>query len=37
MPLKGKSERVRLYAPRVLAEPAHDGAEDAAPAPARRR
>ena len=26
MPLKGKSERVRLYAPRVLAEPADDGA-----------
>jgi class 3 adenylate cyclase len=37
VPLKGKSERVRLYAPRVLAEPADDGARDAAPAPARRR
>ncbi len=37
VPLKGKSERVRLYAPRVLAEPVHDAAEDAAPAPARRR
>ena len=37
VPLKGKTERVRLYAPRVLARADHDVRSDAAPAAARRR